>query len=645
MLDGQLGTWCWDFEQPSFTCSERLLQLISTDRATFSPPPDGYLGLIHPDDRAREKTKINAVLNDGAPYRSVVRLQKLNGDECYCRVEAAAVMDTNAKPTAIVGFMVDISTERQARRQLEDLHANLELAQRAAGFGIWTWDLEKHELYWDDRSCELHGMTREELPVRPEDWLKNMDPAERRKMADRFREAMETQAEYQGEYRIFLPGGGERIIQGNAVILRDPSGKPLKAVGTNIDLTETRRKEAALVEAKEIALRAQKAETIGNLTGGVAHDFNNLLAVIQGNLELLRDYIAQMTDDREPFDCVDSAMTATTRGAELAANMLAYARRAKLEPTSIDVTSLIQETENWMKRTIESNIEIESLLESDLPKVLADRSSLQNALVNLILNARDAMPKGGKLTISAESVPLDGLAFEPIRKNGNLTGYIAISVADSGEGIAPEKLENVFEPFYSTKPAGKGTGLGLSMVQGFVEQTGGTVTVHSDVGIGTTFKIVLPVYAEEIKRVSGDGSHSFGTSSRRSLRILLVEDDEAVMTTMTRMLEKVGHSVRQAANGDRALEIFRLSQRFDLLITDLMMPGTLQGYEVVEEIRKLKPAMPVIMISGYAYEAAEGDLQRASDISVLIKPVTQIELLRAIDQVTFGLGTSVPRAN
>ncbi|MEM1092765.1 MAG: PAS domain-containing protein, partial [Pseudomonadota bacterium] len=310
LLDGQLGTWCWDFEQPSFTCSERLLQLIGTDRATFSPPPDGYLGLIHPDERAREQTKIDAVLNDGAAYRSVVRLQKLNGDECYCRVEAAAIMDANAKPTAIVGFMVDISTERQARRQLEDLHANLELAQRAAGFGIWSWDLEKHELYWDDRSCELHGMTREELTDQPEDWLKNMDPAERREMADRFKEAMETQAEYQGEYRVFLPGGGERIIQGNAVILRDPSGKPLKAVGTNIDLTETRRKEAALVEAKEIALRAQKAETIGNLTGGVAHDFNNLLSAINGSATLIG-----MSDDL-PENVLPHLERITTAGAQ-----------------------------------------------------------------------------------------------------------------------------------------------------------------------------------------------------------------------------------------------------------------------------------------------------------------------------------------
>ena len=369
---------------------------------------------------------------------------------------------------------------------------------------------------------------------------------------------------------------------------------------------------------------AQRLETIGQLTGGVAHDFNNLLAVILGNLELLQDECGQESIKARLQPCID----ATLRGADLTRSMLSYARQAQLEPHPLDLNRLVRETKNWAGRTLPTSIEIETSLLARLWTVEADPGVAESALLNLILNARDAMPAGGKLTIETSNVRIDELYVD--NRNEELVAgrYVMVAVSDTGSGIAQESLERIFDPFFTTKSPGKGSGLGLPMVLGFMRQSGGTVQVYSEPGVGSTFKLYFPATAQH--EASTDLPKRDTLPDGRGKRILIAEDEEEVLTVLTAMLGASGYEVTEAKTGDQAKAIFDADPHFDLLLTDIVMPGTLQGTSLARELRAITSSLPVIFMSGYASEATvHGNGLRPEDIR-LMKPVMRRDLLDAV---------------
>ncbi|MDJ0824974.1 MAG: ATP-binding protein [Rhodobacter sp.] len=404
----------------------------------------------------------------------------------------------------------------------------------------------------------------------------------------------------------------------------DPTRKLVR--GSIIDITERKRSERQRFDLETRLAQAQKLETVGQMTGGVAHDFNNLLNVVLGNLELLHDEVA----DAELKSWIDAAISATIRGADLTQKMLSFARRAHLDPSVLDLTEIVQETGNWMARTLPATIMVKTELAPDLWPVEADRASTESSLLNLIVNARDAMPDGGILTIETANSPFLEHPEDARLRDLPPGNYAMLAVSDTGIGIQKANTERVFEPFFTTKRPGEGSGLGLSMVHGFMKQSGGAAVIYSEPGQGTTVKLYFPVPVGAGARGTTETAVRDAAVVHRPARVLMAEDQVEVMDVMMRVLRTAGYAVTPAASGDAAKKLFLAEGPFDLLITDIVMPGRLQGPALARELREIAPELPVVFMSGYAREAAmHGNGLREEDIR-LMKPVTRAKLLGAV---------------
>ena len=385
-------------------------------------------------------------------------------------------------------------------------------------------------------------------------------------------------------------------------------------------------------------------EAVGQLTGGVAHDFNNLLAVIMGNLELLDMEISgpggAPADPTEARGLIATALDAVRQGADLTGSMLSYARKAQLAPTIVDINETVRQTERWMRRAIESNIVIEATLPPGIDPVRLDGSALQNALLNLVLNARDAMPGGGTLKIETQNVVIDDGYFDHPAESISPGCYVMVSVSDDGAGIAPEMIEQIYDPFFTTKPVGKGSGLGLSMVEGFVRQSGGAIRVRSVQGKGTSFCLYFRADAEESTNAVPVEAAAKPKIQATKGRVLLVEDRPEVMLVLERILVSAGYDVRTAMNGDAGFELFEADPELDLVVTDIVMPGRLQGPAFAQACRRLKPEMPFIFLSGYAPDSTAQDEALQDGDPRLMKPISRDDLLAAIGECLRGAASS-----
>ena len=369
---------------------------------------------------------------------------------------------------------------------------------------------------------------------------------------------------------------------------------------------------------------AQKMDAVGQLTGGVAHDFNNILTVITGTIGILEEAVADQPDLAAIAKLIDEA---AERGANLTKHLLAFARKQPLQPREVDVNALVLEAAKLLHPTLGENIEITPLLAEDAWTALVDPSQLTTAVLNLAINARDAMPNGGKLALETSNVFLDenyaGMHSEVAAGN-----YVMIAVSDTGTGIPPALLERVFEPFFTTKEVGRGTGLGLSMVFGFVKQSGGHVKIYSEEGHGTSVKIYLPratglhqTAAEALVSVDIEGGNE---------TVLVVEDDTLVRRYVMTQIQSLGYTTLEAANASDALRIIDDAAAIDLLFTDVIMPGAMNGRQLVDEALKRRPGLKTLYTSGYTENAIVHHGRLDSGVLLLAKPYRKSELARMI---------------
>ncbi|MFZ6681046.1 PAS domain S-box protein [Undibacterium sp. Tian12W] len=392
------------------------------------------------------------------------------------------------------------------------------------------------------------------------------------------------------------------------------------------DITE--KYEAAIALKKtELALQhAQKMETIGKLTGGIAHDFNNLLQIISGNLQLLS---AEIAGNQHAEKRVTNALAGVRRGAKLASYLLSFGRRQALDPKVVNIGRFVIDMEDMLQRSLGETIEVETILADNLWNTFVDVAQVENALLNLAVNARDAMESVGKLTIEAGNVVLDE-SYARTHVEVNAGEYVMLAVSDVGSGMPPEVVSQAFEPFFSTKPEGKGTGLGLSMVYGFVKQSGGHINIYSEPGYGTTVKLYLPRSTEQESRLALQvleeiiGGHE---------TILVAEDDEQVRTTVITMLSTLGYTVLHAADAQSALAIIEAGAKIDLLFTDVVMPGPMRSPELARKAREHLPNLAVLFTSGYTQNAIVHGGRLDAGVELLSKPYSRETLARRIRSV------------
>ena len=462
----------------------------------------------------------------------------------------------------------------------------------------------------------ITGFTYEEIAKRPELWTERLHPDDR----DRVLACLETRVKtgrFSVEYRWQCADGSYKHFLDQAVLLKDADGRPLEFAGTLADISEQRSLESQLIQA-------QKMDAIGKLTGGIAHDFNNLLAAVIGGIGLLDKRVEFADEERRIL-----AMTrrAAEQGSELVRRLLAFARRQKLEPKVVDLARLQEAVRDLLTHTLGGLVEIEWRAGESLWNAFADQAQLELALVNLIINARDAMPAGGTVTVAMENHQLESDNWAGLPPGD----YVLLSVTDTGTGIAADDLEQVLEPFFTTKEPGKGSGLGLSMVYGFAKQSNGAFRLTSEVDVGTAAELWLPRAPDEPQSDEQSVSEEPSAVALRGLRILLVDDHAEVRSTTAAILSDLGHEIVEAANGADALEALMSGDcSYDVMISDYAMPH-LSGTEFLRQARELCPGVPAVIITGYAQPEAISD--RPEGVEVLQKPFTQRKLQSALSRV------------
>ena len=383
------------------------------------------------------------------------------------------------------------------------------------------------------------------------------------------------------------------------------------------DLTERREAQIQLEQSREQLFQAQKMEAVGQLTGGLAHDFNNLLTGISGSLELLKMRMTQgRIGDLERY--VSAAQGATSRAAALTHRLLAFARRQTLDPRLIAPNKLITEMEEMIRRTVGPEIKLELALASRLWPTLCDPNQLENAILNLCINARDAMPNGGRLTIETANGTLDERSAQ--LQHMHAGEFVSICVTDTGTGMPPDVVAHAFEPFFTTKPTGQGTGLGLSMIYGFTRQSGGQVRIYSEVGSGTTVYIYLPRHQGEVGAEVLRAGLPETPRAAAGETVLIIDDEPSVRMLVTEVLEGLGYAAIEAADGVSGLRVLQSDVRIDLLITDVGLPGGINGRQMAEVARQSRPKLRVLFITGYAENAAIGHGHLEPGMHVLTKP-------------------------
>ncbi|WP_024694671.1 response regulator [Pseudomonas syringae] len=508
----------------------------------------------------------------------------------------------------------------EARLHLEELlesEKRLQNALKAGRLGSWELQAERLQITCSSITRGHYGREEHE-PFSYDDWLGVVYPDDQPRMQSALQRSLDTGVDFIIEYRNVWPDGSLNWVDVRARAIRNTQGQVSSLVGVTSDITERKQAESQLrrlnetleqqveertsqLQHKEEVLRqSQKMEAVGQLTGGIAHDFNNMLTGIIGSLELIRRRLAR--GRTEGLDnLIDLGVTSANRAAALTHRLLAFSRRQSLDSKPVEMNHLITAMGELIQRSVNESIQLDMRLADDLWTAEADPNQLENALLNLVLNARDAMPDGGLLTVETYNQQLDK-AFTNAHENLLPGDYVVLSISDNGCGMPDSVMSRAFDPFFTTKPIGQGTGLGLSMIYGFSKQSHGHVAIKSEVGRGTTVQLFLP-------RFHGDQDEdeqlfqSNAVYAKAGETVLIVEDDPAVRVLVSEVLSELGYTYIEAADSLTAVPVLESGQRIDLLISDVGLPG-MNGRQLAEIARQLRPDLKVLFITGYAEHAA-----------------------------------------
>jgi two-component system, cell cycle sensor histidine kinase and response regulator CckA len=510
---------------------------------------------------------------------------------------------------------------RVAERALSDTQMRMQFAMESAGVGTWEADLASGRTIWSDLLERMHGLEPGSFHGTLEAFIETVHPADREQLQQHISQSLRNQHDFTIEYRTVWPDGSVHWIVTFGRAVSDASGDLTRAAGVSIDVTHQKTLEEQLQQA-------QKMESIGNLAGGIAHDFNNVLTVVTGYCSFLQD---RVKDDPGAVDDVGQIRRAAESATALTRQLLAFSRRQVLAPKVLCLNAVLTDLQKMLRRLIEEHVRIELKLSKDLPLVNVDPGQMEQVVMNLTVNARDAMPEGGVITLETSAVDLDG-EYASTQVDVTPGPYVRFSIRDTGTGIPPEILTRVFEPFFTTKPTGQGTGLGLATVFGIVKQSGGHLTVSSEVGVGTTFTIYVPQATAESQVALEQGPLVAGTLNGTET-VLIVEDDARLRVLDQRVLARYGYNVLVASSCAEAQRVCTEHEgHIHIVLTDVVMPGG-SGKNVSDWVAQTRPSTQVIYMSGYTDNTIMQRGLLTPGTQYLQKPFTPEMLARKVREV------------
>ncbi|MFO7806558.1 MAG: PAS domain S-box protein [Paracoccaceae bacterium] len=568
-----------------------------------------------------EVDRIHRAYQTKTPVRAELINYTKSGREYWLDLDIVPLADEAGSVTHFVAVQREITDRRRAEEALRISETRFRLIAEATGNAAWDWDIPAGRLWWSDGMERQFGHRPDPEGRLPTVWRENVHPEDEKRVDELTDRLLRGEIDrLQDRYRFRRADGTWTHVENHAFAIRDDDGRTVRILGSVSDISHR-------LEMEERLRQSQKLEAVGQLTGGVAHDFNNLLTIIMGNTEMLQDSL----DEGDPLRrFADMSAVAADRGAELTNRLLAFSRKQSLQPLVIDINSVIVGIEDMLSRTLGEDVELGIELADELWPAEIDLAQLESALLNLAINSRDAMPDGGRLRFETANASLDhvDLSTEPELISGQ---YVVISVSDTGHGIPEDQIAHVFEPFFTTKTVEMGTGLGLSMVYGFVKQTGGYVRIWSEPGEGTTVKLYFPRYT---------GDHAAHDVEKQSERVqggqetlLVVEDDTLILHQLTAQLTGLGYQVVTASAGGPALDILRKRSDIDLLFTDIVLPGGMNGRQIVDKAQKIAPGLKVLYTSGYSENTIAHQGRLDAEVELLGKPYRRTELAAKLRRV------------
>ncbi len=617
--------WDWDLGKNEIQWNEGLSKIFGHSNPERTTTAEWGRDQIHPEDRERVQATVRSVLKSKAEnWLCEYRFRRADGTYANVLDRAYVYWSSDGRMIRVLGAMVDLTPQKQAEGKVLERDHQLQQAQQVAKMGSWEMDLFSGVFHLSDELCRIFELPPG-TPVDTETRMRLIHREDLPRVMDAAKTAISTGTKYQIDYRIRVPSGEKHIhARGEPVV--SPNGEILKYVGIGQDITDRMQAEKAARENEEQIRQLQKMDAIGRLAGGIAHDYNNMLAAIRLNCELVMEEVTA-----EGRENVEQILGIVERGVSLTRQLLLFSRKQPQSKRKLNLNQSIQHFEKMLLRLVGDSIEIKTECDPKLSPIEADAGLMDQVLLNLVANAKDAMPDGGTISIRTNNFLMTGEWTPDPTQNLAPGPYVQLSIQDTGTGMTPEVQSKIFEPFFTTKPLGQGTGLGLSTLYGILKDHGGGINVYSEVGRGSVFKLFFPALKDSEPTSS---SETLPSLSGKQTCVLLVEDEEDLRKSAEGILTKLNFRVLSAVDGHEAIRIFNEQpDKIQIMVTDLTMPG-MSGMALAKTIREQSRNLPVVFISGYTenIDALNQELGNGNS-HFLTKPFSGRMLVQTIQEL------------
>ncbi len=625
-----VGSWEWDPATNRTHWSDELFRIYDRDPALGAPSYEELVPYLRPEDGELLAQLVTRALTTGEAYELDTYIVRRNGSRVWVTGRGEPVRSSSGAIVGLRGTSLDITRRKEVELALERSERDVRQAQRMARVGSWDWDMRTDAVSMSPVLRELLALPAEGPPPPFEQHARFYTPESWRRLADAVREAATHGVPYTIDLEL-SPSTQARWIVARGEPVRDDEGTIVGLQGVTVDVSDRRLAEEEKQRLERLLIQSQKMDAVGQLAGGIAHDFNNLLTALKLQVQAIHDEPALADAVTVGLRDIEGEID---RAATLTRQLLMFSRRQAMDLRPIELNQLVAGFLRMLGRLIGELVTLQFEEAKESMPLLGDSGMLEQVIMNLVVNARDAMPEGGTVTVRTRRVTVaaDAVNRRPEARPGE---FVEVEVTDTGKGIPPEHAERIFEPFFTTKEAGKGTGLGLATAYGIVAQHGGWIDVDSEIGVGTTVRVRLPLAMHDAAPATSQAPPSVDNAREAHIaHVLLVEDEPSLRRLLAAMLQRAGFTVETAADGPDAWQLWATNPaRFDVVVSDMVLPGGMSGFDLLQRCTHANPDVRRLLMSGYSADIVAGSLKGSASVRVLSKPFSGAEFVQTLREV------------